>query len=126
MAKFKANLGPIAVWEAMKTDTFFDQFQPSCPEELRDEMAAIYETLVNQEDILDRIFNYRRSILNLDFPAAARAEMKATALKINNEPEWLHKHLFAWVRRDKEFDAMTDIYPKGNQYVKLEPFLKGL
>jgi RNA ligase len=116
IAKFKANLSPLAVWEAMM-ETRFGEMQMGCPEEIRHELDLIESRL--DEDcakLASRIIKRER---NIDWSISR----KDIALQIQNLPDWMHAPLFAKLSgRAAHFLTLKLLRPKGNEFVDISQF----
>lgn len=88
IAKFKANLSPLAVWEALMEDKY-EQLQEGCPDECLDELKAIHQRIHDDWTILtDYYVNHSLAIL-------WESDRKTVALQIQERPEWVRSALFS-------------------------------
>lgn len=114
IAKFKANLSPLAVWDALLLDKYQDM-AIACPEEIRDELEAIHQRLHGDFNrLLDRVFAVSDFI---DW----RKDRKTIALDIQSKQEWMRPVLFGKLSKcEYNTDYIWKLLrPTGNQYADI-------
>lgn len=114
IAKFKANLSPLAVWEAMSLGRY-QEMAIACPEEIRDEFDAIHLRLLSDcKRLNDQVFT---ASMSLDFSK----DRKTIALQIQTKPEWMRPILFGKLSKGAyNIDYVWKLLrPKGNEFVDL-------
>ena len=116
IAKFKANLSPLSVWEAMSLGKYKDM-AIACPEEIRDELDAMHRRLqTDMERLRDKAFTV---YMGIDLSR----DRKTIALDIQSKPEWMRPALFARLSGASSLDYIWKIIrPKGNQFADLTPY----
>lgn len=116
LAKIKATMGPLSIWEAMVVDKI-EEYLEELPEELQREaesifikLVSLHASLVSEAQLIAKRHNIH--LLSLRDKAA----IKAMALTIQKEaPEHLRGYLFSIVRgkADKKI-LLKQIRPRGN------------
>jgi RNA ligase len=118
--KMISHLGPISVWEALKSGKFIDMLT-QLPEEFRAEAETISQRLYKQHqllasDITHMIAKYGVSILN-EWDEDARSEAYQLAARIKGAPAAYQKFLFQYMRGKPLTPMIWDaIRPTGNEY----------
>lgn len=115
IAKFKANLSPLAVWEALSLGRI-EEMLVACPEECREEMEVIQAKLVADFTTLKtRIRISSASVVDWG------KDRKTAALQIQTLPKWMHGALFGKLSGGElNGDYLWKILrPIGNVFVNL-------
>ncbi len=106
IAKFKANLSPLSVWEALSTGRYRDMAE-GCPEEVRSELEDIQRRLLTDFDTL-----------LCALPTMPTGDRKAVALAIKELPTWMHNPMFERLAgRDGSVSLWKLLRPAGNTFV---------
>lgn len=121
IAKVKAHLGPLAIWDSMAAGRIENYIQ-GIPEELRPDAESILKKLSDdQQSMLD----YCASVaLKLNVANVSdKADRKDVALRIQSsgQPEWIKSCMFS-IMSGKTPDAVILKYlrPDSNKYVDLD------
>ena len=117
LARFKANLSKLTIWEAMKNGTY-QEMRQSAPEEFYDEMDEIFFVLEVFYDNLKSKCDYYRDMIDWTL------DRKQVALQIQNMQEWCRPILFSNLTGAKP--RVSYIYdlirPKNNEYVNISQY----
>lgn len=125
LAKFKANLSPLAVWEAMKENKL-KEFLTHCPEEFETETKRIVNTLQGQVGTLNAYATIMIQELGLITTTDKNAINDQAKTIIFEAPAWMRRYLFAYVRKGTEPNCIACIRPTSNTYTNLDQFRSGL
>lgn len=115
IAKFKANLSPIAVWEALMEDKM-DEMIKGCPDEIMQELLDIKDRLVIDAGHL--FLEMRSASADIDW----LADRKTVALEIQKRPKWMHAALFCYLTHhgSPHMILLKKLRPTGNQFVDID------
>lgn len=121
LAKFKANLGPLVIWEKLKQKEIH-RFLEMCPEEFTAEAEEIAAVLQMQYDTLAL---YAADIAKT-FNITCTENYKNMANIIHTAPQWSRGYLFA-IMRNKSVDGYfwNYIRPNSNEFVNIMEILSG-
>jgi RNA ligase len=117
IAKFKANLGPLAVWEALSLGSY-QEMAVASPEECRAELGAIYAKLSADFGALlarvEREIELIGQAVGWDNPVR-----KTIALEVQRRPPWMHGPLFSRLTSKEVNHGLLWklLRPAGNVYV---------
>lgn len=129
LARFKANLGPLSIWEKMKEGAAaLAEFEAAVPEEFRTEVDSIVNRLMCQFDELAH--PAMMTVVELDLSSnegQSKEWFKEKASLIKKQPEWMHGYLYQTMRgSDKAGGALLELLrPKANQYVDVQTITGG-
>lgn len=114
IAKFKANLSPLAVWEALSLDKIHE-FEVACPEECRDELEIFKAAIQMNFFYLKYLVEQETKKITWDQPR------KEVAMIIQNLPKWMHGPLFGYLSRGTILTKplWEMLRPTGNQLVDI-------
>ncbi len=118
IAKFKANMSPISVWESMvESPEKFHNMKVACPEELLTEFNQIAGNLTTQflEICAIVVKEMMKNSWNL---GEWQSNRKATAIMIKKYPNWVQPILFGWLSKGdwNENYIWKLIRPTNNQF----------
>lgn len=114
IAKFKANLSPLAVWEAMTLGKY-EEMMVACPEEILEELRAIYQRIYDDWDILTGYYLTHGE----DVPWTA--DRKTAALKIQTKPAWVQAALFSRLsgKNNPAMLILKQLRPSNNEFARV-------
>lgn len=98
LARFKANLGPLAIWEAIRNKTI-TQLMEKCPDEFHGDMLEIFNKLTEQYDRIRRHCESRAfeiGVIGVD--TKEHSVVKSSIHAIQNEPKTIQPILYAIMR----------------------------
>lgn len=124
LARFKANLNPLTIWEVMMFGNI-EEFLEKCPEEFQFDATHCVATLTGQHR--DLYHRAGRALAELDLVYAAdEAQAKEMALKIQTKPDWMQSYLFSVIRDPNGVGDPKRLFrllrPKSLKFVEIKNF----
>lgn len=120
LARFKAHLNPLHMWEKF-VDGTIDNFMTSVPEEFREEAQDMYDRLKSQFKEVKAVLSYYTNFLGLaNLDTKNKELMKKKAQKIKTQDAWMHGYLFQFMRGgNSDILIWKLLRPTGGKYVSL-------
>ena len=125
IAKFKASLNPLSIWDAIRDHTI-QSLMEDCPDEFIDEARRLFLYLTAQFDAINRHVNDLALSLNIIGVSPNDAdEMKRIASVIKTQRKWVQPILYGVVR-GYTIDAYIwrMLRPDGGQFADLSSVLE--